>query len=356
MKSYKNLYHKIISFPNLYYAYRRARKGKREQQDIANFEFKLERNLLKLGEELASFAYKPGSYKNFYISEPKRRLISAAPFRDRVVHHALCKVIEPIWESRFYYHSYACRIGKGTHAALDRASEWVRKYKYVFHGDIVKYFPSIDHKILYQHIAHRIRDKKVLWLVKGIIDGGAAIQQNEKPILYFPGDDLFSILRPSGLPIGNLTSQFWANLYLHMLDKFIKEELSCHPYLRYMDDFLLFSDDKNILNQWKMDIKIFLGSHLRLLLHENKSVVKPTRTGLDFCGFVLFPEYRKIRKSSAMRFIKRFKRQRRLFGEGLLSLDILQESVQSWIAHAEHGNTWGLRKDIFRKYPLTYYD
>lgn len=356
MKSYKNLYPEIISFPNLYYAYRKARKGKRDQEEIADFEFNLESNLLSLQKELASFTYQPGPYKNFYISEPKRRLISAAPFRDRIVHHALCKVIEPIWETRFYYHSYACRIGKGTHSALDKANEWVRKYKYVFHGDIVKYFPSIDHQILYERLAHRIRDTKALWLIKLVIDNGAAIQNNEKPTLYFSGDDLFAVLRPTGLPIGNLTSQFWANLYLHELDQYIKMELKCRPYLRYMDDFLLFSDDKKQLHHWKMNIKTFLGSHLRLLLHEKKSVIKPTRTGLNFYGFVLYPEYRKIRKSSVMRFIKRFKRQRRLYSEGLISMAKLQESVRSWIAHAAHGDTWGLRSSIFRKYPLTYHD
>lgn len=126
MKTYKNLYPEVISFNNLYWAYREARKGKRDQVNIADFEFNLETNLLKLQRELKSCNYKPGPYNNFYILEPKRRLISAAPFRDRVVHHALCRVIEPIWESRFYYHSYACRVGKGTHAALDQAHQWVQ--------------------------------------------------------------------------------------------------------------------------------------------------------------------------------------------------------------------------------------
>jgi len=206
MKTYKHLYAQVTAFENLYCAYRKARKGKRDQENIAGFEINLETNLLKLQGELEAFTYKPGPYRNFYITEPKSRLISAAPFRDRVVHHALCQVIEPIWESRFIFNSYACRVGKGTHVALNEANDWVRNYTYVFHGDIVKYFPSIDHQILYDLIAHRIRDKKVLWLVKMIIDGGSAIKNNEKPILYFPGDDLFAILRPTGLPIGNLTS------------------------------------------------------------------------------------------------------------------------------------------------------
>jgi len=148
VKTYKNLYPELITFENLYLAYRQARKGKRSKAPVADFELNYEPNLLNLQEELRSLTYKPGAYHNFTIYEPKQRLVSAAPFRDRVVHHALCRVIEPIWEARFHYHSYACRVGKGTHAALDQAHQWVRRYPYVFHGDIVKYFPSIDHQIL----------------------------------------------------------------------------------------------------------------------------------------------------------------------------------------------------------------
>lgn len=352
VKTYKNLYPELITFENLYLAYRQARKGKRSKAPVADFELNYEPNLLNLQEELRSLTYKPGAYHNFTIYEPKQRLVSAAPFRDRVVHHALCRVIEPIWEARFHYHSYACRVGKGTHAALDQAHQWVRRYPYVFHGDIVKYFPSIDHQILMGLITKKIRDPKVIWLAKTILDTGRGIQLQEQPILFFPGDDLFSVLRPKGLPIGNLTSQFWANVFLHELVTFVTQELHCHAYLRYMDDFLLFSDSKVELNAWKKVIRDFLGEHLRLWMNENKSVVIPTRMGLDFCGFVLFPEKRKLRRTGITRFLKRFKMQRRLYADGEISLEEMSTSVQSWIAHAKHADSYHLRSKIFREHPF----
>lgn len=165
MKTYKNLYSRIASFPTLYDAFRAARKGKRDRAAVAAFEFDLESNLLALENELREQTYQPGNYTSFYIYEPKRRLVSAAPFRDRVVHHALCKIIEPIWDRRFIHTSYACRLGKGTHRALDQAHAWVKQHRFVFHGDIVKYFPSIDHAILRALLARRIGDEQTMWLV-----------------------------------------------------------------------------------------------------------------------------------------------------------------------------------------------
>lgn len=352
MKTFKYLYAKITTFENLYLAYRQARKGKRGKAPVADFELNLESHLIKLQEELLSLTYKPGAYRNFTIYEPKKRLVSAAPFRDRVVHHALCRVIEPIWEARFHSHSYACRVGKGTYAAIDQAHQWVRRYSFVFHGDIVKYFPSIDHQILMGLIEKKIRDPKVIWLAQTILDNGSDIQLQEQPIVYFPGDDLFSPLRQRGLPIGNLTSQFWANVYLNELDTFVSQELHCRAYLRYMDDFLLFSDSKVELNAWKNAIRAFLGEHLRLLMHTKKSVVIPPQTGLDFCGIVLFPEKRKLRRTSIMRFLRRFKLQRKLYSVGKMSLEEVSTSVQSWIAHAAHADTNHLRNKIFREHPM----
>jgi RNA-directed DNA polymerase len=352
LKTYKNLYPQICKFENLYQAYRLARRGKRDRAAVADFEFNLEANLLRLQDELQAQIYAPGAYHNFYIYEPKRRLVSAAPFRDRVVHHALCQVIEPVWENRFIQHSYACRMGKGAHAALNQAQAWVRQYRYAFHGDIVKYFPSIDHQILRNLMAKKISDKQTMGLIDRILDSGACIQSNERPQLYFPGDDLFAVLRPTGLPIGNLTSQFWANVYLHELDMFVKQELGCPAYLRYMDDFLLLDDEKTRLHGWREAIQDFLGGHLRLMLHLRKSLVFPARVGLDFCGFILFSTHRRLRRSSVRRFVKRFRRQREAYRRGELSLDKMSKSVRCWIAHAAHGDTWRLRNRLFRDYPL----
>jgi RNA-directed DNA polymerase len=352
VKTYKNLYARVMAFENLYQAYRLARRGKRDRAAVGDFEFNLENNLLCLQDELQSQTYRPSGYHNFYIFEPKRRLVSAAPFRDRVVHHALCQIIEPIWETRFIHHSYACRIKKGTHAALDQAHAWARQYGYAFHGDIVKYFPSIDHQILFDLIARKIADPKILWLIQTILDSGAGIQADERPLLYFPGDNLFAALRTTGLPIGNLTSQFWANVYLHELDQFAKQVLHVPAYLRYMDDFVLFSDSKAQLHAWKTAIRDFLGARLRLLLHDTKSVIQPTRIGLDFCGFVLFPTHRRIRRSSIRRFVQRFREQREAYRNGQLLLEKMTMSVQCWVAHAAHGDTWRLRSRLFRDYAI----
>lgn len=353
MKTYKNLYPQIYTFPNLFQAYCMARRGKRSQAVVAAFELNYEIELINLADELEQQTYVPGSYTSFYIYEPKKRLISAAPFRDRVVHHALCQIIEPIWECRFIDTSYACRIGKGTHKALDKAHYWVKQNRYAFHGDVVKYFPSIDHQIMRQLLARRLADPRIMWLVDAILDNGAGVQASETPNHLFPGDDLFALTRPRGLPIGNLTSQFWANVCLHELDKFVKHELHCAAYLRYMDDFVLFSDDKQQLQAWKIQIQQFLATHLRLLLHPRKSVVFPTKVGLDFCGFRLFPTHRRLRRSSIRRFVHRFRKQRLALQNGEITLADMHQSVRSWIAHAEHGDTWRLRERLFRDYPIS---
>ena len=352
MKTYKNLYSQICAFENLFLAYRAAARGKRGKPEVAAFERELEPNLFRLQEALVSQTYRPGPYHNFAIYEPKRRLVSAAPFRDRVVHHALCRVIEPIWEPRFIHTSYACRVGKGTHKALDRCQAWARRYRYAFHGDMVKYFPSIDHWIMRSLLARHIADRRVMWLIDRILDSGAGIQAGGCPQVYLPGDDLFTALRPRGLPIGNLTSQFWANVYLHELDRFVKHQLRCPAYLRYMDDTVLFSDDKAQLHEWKAAMQDFVAGHLRLLLHPRKSVVFPVKVGIDFCGFRIYPTHRRLRRSSVRRFVRRFRRQRQAYRQGEISLEEMTTSVQSWIAHAAHGNTWRLRRRLFADYAI----
>jgi len=352
MKTFKNLYSHIYAFDNLYAAFRAARKGKRDRAAVASFEFDLEHNLLELEAELRDQTYRPGAYTNFYIYEPKQRLVSAAPFRDRVVHHALCRVLEPIWEARFINTSFACRVGRGTHKALDLAQAWVRRYRYAFHGDVVKYFPSIDHQILRELMAHHIADRQTLWLLDQILDSGVGVQADEYLQVCFPGDDLFALTRPRGLPIGNLTSQFMANVYLHELDLFVKHQLRCPAYLRYMDDSVLFSDDKAQLRDWQDAVRSFSAARLRLLLHPTKSAIFPVEVGLDFCGFRIFPTHRRLRRSSVRRFVRRFRHQRAAYWRGDLALDDMTASVQSWIAHAAHGDTWRLRARLFADYPI----
>jgi retron-type reverse transcriptase len=344
LKTYKHLYPQIASFENLLLAFCKARRGKRSRPDVAEFEFHLEANLLKLQTALQNETYRPGRYHSFNITDPKPRLISAAPFKDRVVHHALCKLIEPVFERGFIFDSYANRKGKGTHAALDRAQAFSQKYAYVLKCDIEHFFLRIDHQLLFAQLAHRLADPQTLRLCRLILDSGAGIHRDIPPA-FFPGDDLFCALRPRGLPIGNLTSQFWANVYLNEFDHFIKRELKCPAYCRYVDDFLLFSNSKAELHRWRARIIAALTS-LRLTLHQNEAQVFPTITGIPFLGWRIYPQYRLLRKRNGLAFQRRYAQMRRDYVGGKLSFDRLDAGVQGWIAHVRHGNTWGLRRSL----------
>jgi RNA-directed DNA polymerase len=194
------MYPAICSWENLRLAYHHASRGKRGKQAAAAFEYRLADRLLELQQELEAKTYQPGAYYSFYIHDAKRRLISAAPFRDRVVHHALCKVIEPIFERGFIYDSYANRVGKGTHRALDRAQTFARRYRYVLQCDVQQFFPAIDHQGLRDILARKIDDLDVLWLVDQILDSGVGVLAEEYQMHYFPGDTLLDALRPRGLP------------------------------------------------------------------------------------------------------------------------------------------------------------
>jgi len=341
------LYERLSSFENLLYAYRRAARGKRNRPDVATFDYHLEGNLLQLRNQLRSHRYRPGPYHRFTIADPKPRVISAAPFRDRVVHHALCGVIEPIFERRFISDSYASRQGKGIHQALDRCTHFARRYRYVLRCDIVQFFPSIDLAILRRILGRVIREDETLALCDLILAGGAHELTDHYELVVFPGDHPEdAALRARGLPIGNQTSQFWANCYLNSLDHFIKEELRCRAYLRYVDDFLLFSDDKATLHYWKRAISAFLASHLRLILHERESVVTPVRDGVPFLGFRVFPDHRRLRRRNGIAFSRRLRAMRRDYHAGTLPLETVTRRVRGWVAHVEHGDTWGLRTSL----------
>jgi RNA-directed DNA polymerase len=353
MKTYKHLYPLITDFENLWLAFKGAARGKRSKADVAAFEFDLEANLVALQDELRTQTYVPGSYYNFRIYDPKPRLISAAPFRDRVVHHALCNVIEPIFERRFIHDSYANRVGKGTHKALDRAQQFARRYPYVLKCDLVRFFPSIDHAILRAQLAHVIADGQAMWLIDRIIDSGADVHPQDRAPQYFPQDDpstgsgqgLFAANRPKGLPIGNLTSQFWANVFLNPLDQFIKRELKCPAYVRYVDDFLLFAEDKPTLHHWKKAVVAFAAT-LRLRLHERESTVFPVRTGIPFLGWRVYPDHRRLKRRNGVAFQRRFARLLREYAAGRIPWEQVDASVQGWIAHVAHGDTWGLRRSL----------
>jgi RNA-directed DNA polymerase len=349
MKTYKHLYPQICSFQNLLSAFWKARRHKSAKPDVAAFEFDLEQNLLQLEEELLSETYCPGSYRNFYVFEPKKRLVSAAHFRDKVVHHALVNIIEPIWEPRFIHDSYACRKGKGFHRAVDRAHYFLRRHRYALKGDIVRFFPSVDHQVLMDILGRRIADPATMRLIGLILQSGEGVLDDEYIMTWFPGDDLLGPIRPRGLPIGNLTSQFWANVYLNELDQFIKRDLKCGPYLRYADDLLLFDDDKARLWAWCEEVSYCLGG-LRLRLHQHKTVVFPVKNGVDWLGFRLFPTHRRLRRENVRRAVRRLKRQQAAYARGELTEEQLSRSVHSWIAHACFADTEALRRRVLGQF------
>jgi retron-type reverse transcriptase len=339
------MYDQLCSWQNLLLAYRRASKGKRGHPNVAGFEHRLEDNLLALQRELRDKTYRPGPYDSFRIHEPKRRLISAAPFRDRVVHHALCNIIEPVFERSFIFDSYANRVGKGTHRALDRAQQFARRHPYVLQCDVRQFFPSIDHELLAAILHRKVRDPDVRWLIAQILASGVGVLSEEYEMTYFPGDDLFAALRPRGLPIGNLTSQFWANCYLNPFDHFVKRELRCEGYVRYVDDLLLFGGTKRELWDWKAAIVERLG-RLRLTIHEARAQARPVTEGIPFLGFVVYPERRRLKSRTGIAFARRYRDLAVRYAGGEVTLDQVTASVQGWINHARYANTTALREAV----------
>jgi retron-type reverse transcriptase len=344
MRSYPALWPRITSFENLYLAFRQARKGKRSRSDVAAFELDLESNLLQLQRTLLDGTYRPAGYRHFLVTDPVPRKISAAPFRDRVVHHALCRVIEPLFHRVFLPHSFANREGKGTHRALARCRTLVKQHPYVLKADVSKFFPSIDHEIMHELLVRRIRCAPTRRLIRLILDSGAGVLADEYRMTWFPGDSLLSPLdRARGLPIGNLTSQFWANVYLHELDRFVVHRLGRRAYVRYVDDVLVFGESKTDLHEVHRQLADFLVS-LRLTLHPTKTRVLPVATGVPFLGFVACPNRMRIKAAAVRRFMRRMRRVQRAFAQGGMPVDRVTASMRSWLSHAGHGQTYRLRE------------
>jgi retron-type reverse transcriptase len=344
-KTFYNLYDKICHPLNLWRAYKDAARGKHYQPAAAFFEYDLEKNLIEIEQKLKDETYQPGGYHSFRIEKPKRRLVNAAPFRDRVVHHALMNVIEPLFERQFIFDSYANRVGKGTHAALDRCTYYLRRYKYVMHLDVRQFFPSIDHQVLLSILSRSIGDKHAMNLICKIITSGNGVQADEYDMVYFSGDDIFSVSRPRGLPIGNLTSQHWANVYLNELDQYVKRILKCRAYIRYVDDEVLFTNEKEQLNQWRVEVIQYLQT-LRLTIHEESAQPRPSYMGVSFLGFQVFPDHRRLKPANGYAFQRRLKNMLLFFQSGELSQQDLTICVQSWINHVRYGDTWGLRRAV----------
>jgi retron-type reverse transcriptase len=347
MKRAGNLWPQLISFPNLLLAARRAAAGKRTRADVARFLLHLEPELCRLQRELRDGAYQPGPYRSFEVKDPKPRLISAAPFRDRVVHHALTQILEPIFEKRFSKDSFACRKGLGTHRALARAKDGARRFPFVLKCDVRKYFPSIDHEILKGLLARVVKCRPTLDLAEKIIDGS---NPQEAVVSYFAGDDLFSPWeRRRGLPLGNQTSQFFANVYLNPLDQVVNRELKPPIYVRYVDDFLLFGDSRKELAGMRSHIEENLET-LRLEMHPRKSRVYRCREGVTFLGWRIFPERSRLARDNVVRFRRKMRNLQSRWSKGTIGWKEVEIRVRAWIAHAAHGDTWRLRQQVLEQF------
>lgn len=344
MRRHNFLFDKIVAFSNLNLAAKLARKNNKFKPNSLYFHLNLEKELFQLKHELQTMEYTPGAYYHFTIYEPKKRLISAAPYRDRVVHHAIHNILEPIFDPTFIYDSYATRKNKGTHRAINRFQTFSRKNKYAIKFDIKKYFPNINRDILMDAIKQKISCKKTLNLIQKIVD----TEITPCPAAETQQMDLFSM---DGIPIGNLTSQFFANIYLNGFDHFVKQHLRCRYYIRYMDDFVIFHNNKKKLWTIKKSIQKYLNS-LKLNLHEEKSCIYKTIHGVPFLGMIIYPNKMRLKRQNIIRFKRRLKNFQHLYKKKRISWQHINQSVQSWIGHAKHADSWKIRGLVLWDHPI----
>lgn len=319
-------YDNIISVENILEAWKEFRNGKRNKVDVEEFGKHLMDNILILHKELKEKKYQHSPYHAFKISDPKPRDIHKASVRDRLLHHAIYRILYPYFDSKFIYDSYSCRIDKGTHRAIDRFKNlswrisknntkpvWVLKY------DIRKFFASIDHKILKQILKEKIEDDNILWLLDNIIDSFCVRQD---------------LTQSTGLPLGNLTSQLLVNIYMNEFDQHMKHELKVKYYIRYADDFVVLNEDKKYLEELLPKISEFLEQKLKLNLHPDKVFIKTLFSGVDFLGWVHFPRYRILRTATKKRMFRK------------LSENLKKERVISYLGMLSYGNSHKLKNRV----------
>jgi len=285
----QDLFNKIISLDNLFLAWREFKCGKTKKIDVIEFQKNLKNNIFNLHNELKNKTYEHSDYFSFYVKDPKLRLINKACVKDRILHRAIFRVLYPIFDKTFIFDSYSCRINKGIHRAVNRLNDFARKISknntkacYVLKCDVRKFFDSIDQNILINLIKKKIKDENVIWLINKVVRSF-----------------------PKGLPLGNITSQLFANVYLNELDQFIKHKLKIKYYIRYCDDFVILSNNKNYLENLIIEINDFLKVELRLFLHPNKIEIRKFNQGIDFLGYVSFPHFRILRKKTKKRMLKK---------------------------------------------------
>lgn len=329
-----NVFEKIISLENLFLAWKEFKYGKRNKADVIKFEFNLEDNLFKLHDQLKNKIYQHSDYITFNICDPKLRKINKAIVADRVLHHAVFRILYPIFDSNFIFDSYSCRTKKGTHKAVKRLKKFCRKLSqnnhkiiYALKCDIRKFFDSIDQNILLEVIKTKIQDENTFWLIDKIIRS-------------------FEIEKNKGLPLGNVTSQLFANIYLNELDQFIKHKLRAKYYLRYSDDFVILSDDKIYLKKLIFEISNFLRKKLKLFFHSNKVEIRKFSRNIDFLGYVILPHYVVLRTKTKKRIFKKISKKCEDLKNKKISEKSFNQSLQSYLGILKHCKGYDIVKKV----------
>ncbi|MFZ5364128.1 MAG: reverse transcriptase domain-containing protein [Patescibacteria group bacterium] len=326
----------FISLENLFSAWDEFKKDKRNKSDVMEFERHLENNLFKLFEDLSKKIYFHQPYETFHIYDPKFRVINKATVRDRVIHHLVFKYLEKIFEPHFIFHSYSCRKGKGTHLAVQNLNRALRaatknytKPVWALKVDIKKFFDSIDQEVLLQLLKRRVKNQEMFWLLEKIVRSFSS-----------------PLGRGKGVPIGNLTSQIFASIYLSELDYFAKFILKERYYFRYADDFIFLSEGREHLLELCARIKIFLGDELRLTVHPQKISIRKFRQGIDFLGYVLLPHHAALRTKTKRRMFEKMAQKVEEYNEGLISEYNLNQSTQSYLGMIRHCKGYHLSQKL----------
>ena len=307
-------------------------RGKRSKKSAAAFFFHLENEIVALQQELVTGQYRPGPYVLFEVMEPKPRKICSSKFRDRVVHHAICNIIDPIFERRSIFDTYACRKGRGSHMAIKRCQSFTRRFKYFLKCDIRKFFESVDQEILKSLLRRQFKDSRLLNLLGVIVDHAV------------PGNEL-----GKGIPIGNLTSQHFANYYLGFLDHYLKDRLRVGGYVRYMDDFISFSNDKAELHRLHMQIEEFIQRELKLSLKDKATMLAPVSEGVPFLGFRVYPGLIRLKRENLVRIRQSIRRKEEDYANGKITQKGLILSVNSIVGHVTHVDSMQERRRLFEK-------
>ena len=328
---------------NLFTAWEEFKVDKRHKEDVQAFEFSVEQNLFRLHRELMAKRYKHQPYTGFYIRDPKVRHIHKAAARDRVMHHAIFRVLNPFFDRTFISNSFSCRIGKGVHKGVIALENMIRSESrnftrqcFALKCDVQKFFDSVDHQVLLSILEKRIADPEAMGLIRQVIESYSAGQT--------------SLFDRQGLPIGNLTSQLFANVYMNEFDQFIKHTLRVRHYARYTDDFVIISTDKKYLEGLLDPIREYLHTRLKLKLHPNKISFRACHQGVDFLGYVALPSHRLVRAKTRRRIYRKLKYRISQYRSGIISENALSQTLQSYLGILSHANAHQLTQDLKNQY------